>query len=457
MAFHIKDRKKNKRRNALIVFTREPEPGLTKTRLMPYYTPDQCTEIHRCMLRDISRQTKMTDADIIVSHTGGEPSFLKEVFDGGRGTFIRQHGEDLGMRMQNAISDALDAGYEKAVLIGTDVPEIEAESLDAAFALLDAYDLVIGPTVDGGYYLIGMKAVHPEAFNVKTYGTASVFEETLASAERAGLTAGKADTYSDIDTPEDIAGFRQRMRNDPYLRRSCTGRYVSETAGISVIIPVYNESAEICRMLDQLKTAGDGCEVIIVDGGSTDDTVSKIEEYGIFTLLKSSKGRGLQLNRGAAASSGDILFFLHCDSILPDDFAQEIRDVMSGYDWGCFGVSFPSHNLFMLTNRIISNHRAVVRRLPFGDQGIFIDRTLFFETGMFPEIPLMEDYDYSLKLRRYGLIPGMTRGRIVTSARRYGRGTLGILKTEFCMWKLRSLYRKGVSPEILQKYYKDIR
>ena len=441
----------------MIIFTREPEPGLTKTRLMPYYTPEQCAEIHRCMLKDIGRQAKQVDADVIVSHTGGEPVFLKSVFDERRCAFTRQRGEDLGMRMRNAISDALDAGYEKAVLIGTDIPEIEAESLEAAFALLDAYDTILGPTADGGYYLIGMKEVYPEAFNVKTYGTASVFEETLASIGRSGHTAGTADTYHDIDIPEDITGYRQRMREDRHLRRSCTGRFISGTAGISVIIPVYNESAEICRILDQLKTCGDGCEVIVVDGGSTDDSLSKMEKYSGLTLLKSSKGRGVQLNKGACASSGDILFFLHCDSILPEDFVHEIREVMARYDWGCFGVRFPSRNLFMFTNRIISNHRARFRRLPFGDQGVFIDRTLFFETGMFPEIPLMEDYSYSLKLRRYGLVPGMTRRRLVTSARRYGRGTADILKTEFCMWRLRGLYRKGVSPEKLQEYYKDIR
>ena len=99
------------------------------------------------------------------------------------------------------------------------------------------------------------------------------------------------------------------------------------------------------------------------------------------------------MNRGALASSGDVLFFLHCDSILPEDFVHEIREVMARYDWGCFGVRFSSRNLFMYTNRIISNHRAMVRGIPFGDQGIFIDRSLFMDMGMFPEAQVMEDYE----------------------------------------------------------------
>ena len=163
------------------------------------------------------------------------------------------------------------------------------------------------------------------------------------------------------------------------------------------------------------------------------------------------------MNRGALESTGDILFFLHCDSLLPEGFDREIRRVMSVHDWGCFGVRFPSKNFFMLTNRIISNYRASMRKLPFGDQGIFIDRKLFFDTGMFPDIPLMEDYEFSLKMKQHGIAPGMTRKRLVSSDRRYGTGTKSILKTEICMWKLRRMYRRGVSPDELKSYYEDVR
>ena len=137
---------------------------------------------------------------------------------------------------------------------------------------------------------------------------------------------------------------------------------------------------------------------------------------------------------------------------------------MSVSDWGCFGVKFPSRNIFMITNRIISNHGARFRWLPYGDQGIFIDRDLFFEMGMFPEIPIMEDYEFSLKLKRYGFRPGMASRRITTSTRRYirpGHGlvreTCDILRTELNMWRLRSMFRRGKSPEEIIKLYKDIR
>ena len=163
------------------------------------------------------------------------------------------------------------------------------------------------------------------------------------------------------------------------------------------------------------------------------------------------------MNTGAINSSGDVLFFLHCDSILPDNFISEIKDCMRKKLFGCFGVKFDSSNFFMLTNRIISNNRAVLRGLAFGDQGMFIDRKLFFEAGMFPEIPVMEDYEFSLKLKRMGYRPVMARRRILTSSRRYGKGTVSIVKTELLMWHLRMLYRRGADPGRLKEMYKDIR
>ena len=472
--FRLKRSQVNSSRNALIVFTREPEPGKTKTRLIPYFSAEKCAELHRCMLKDIRGEMKKADADIIVSYTGGNEGteFLRRTF--GRNTiFIPQNGDDIGARMQNAISEALKLGYDKAVLIGTDIPELEAETIDAAFAMLDVCDVVMGPTEDGGYYLIGMKVTRPEAFNVRLYGVDTVFNETVTALRAAGINVGFVDEYSDIDIPEDIAGFRRRMREDAGIRSSNTGRFLSDNAAVSVIVPVYNESAGITGLLEQFLPYRNECEVIIVDGGSTDDTVTRagelIEEYFndsgcSVRIIESEKGRGIQMNAGAFASTGDILFFLHSDSILPKGFPAEIRRTMSKSDWGCFGVKFPSHNVFMITNRIISNHRAWARRLPYGDQGIFIDRELFFEIGMFPEIPIMEDYEFSLKLKRYGFRPGMTMRRITTSARRYirpGQGLIGetrdILRTELNMWMLRSMYRRGKSPEEIIKLYKDIR
>jgi len=225
---------------------------------------------------------------------------------------------------------------------------------------------------------------------------------------------------------------------------------------ISVIIPVYNEISTVDAMIGQVKRIHDEAEVVFVDGGSTDGTAERIKENG-FRLVRSAKGRGRQLNEGARAAGGSILFFLHCDCEIPDDALDQIREVMARGEYGCFGAKFPSRNFFMWTNRVISNRRAFRRGMPFGDQGVFMTRRLFDEMGGYKDIPLMEDVDLSERMRSRGYMPLRTRSPLVVSIRRYGKGTIGILKTEYFMWNLRRMYRKGADPDQLNRIYGDVR
>lgn len=440
--------------NAIIVFTRVPEAGKTKTRMIPYYTEEQCKALHEAFLNDIGETVQQTSYDVIVSYTGKDPSFLKQVF-GSDAKYIEQTGDNLGDRMKNAIAWALDYGYDKVVLFGTDVPELRAESIDAAFSLLDSSDVVLGPTEDGGYYLIGMKELCEEAFDIKKYGTDSVLSETMKPITESGKQVHLIDSYYDLDEPLDIQGYRERMREDKKLQVSNTGKFISENSKVSIIVPIYNESKTIESMMSQLSPYRSEIEIIFVDGGSTDDTLDKIGEQ--FKLIKTEKGKGHQMNEGAKVSTGDILFFLHCDSEIPPNIIEEIRSCMVSNQYGCFGIGFHSKNFFMHTNKIISNHRAFTRGIPFGDQGIFIDRKLFFDMGMFPELPLMEDYEFARNLKNKGIMPGKTNGRIYTSCRRYGVGTIDILRAEYKAWNLRCKYRKGISIDELSSEYRDVR
>jgi rSAM/selenodomain-associated transferase 2 len=224
---------------------------------------------------------------------------------------------------------------------------------------------------------------------------------------------------------------------------------------ISVIIPVYNEEKTVCRLQESLQPIKNRCEILFVDGGSLDKTLSLISQE--FNVLYSLKGRANQMNYGACRSTGEVLFFLHCDSEIPPTALEEIEFVLETYQAGCFGIAFHSSNVWMKCCQHISNHRIKDRKVMFGDQGIFVERKLFFEAGMFPNLPIMEDYRFSLKLKEMKVRLGMTKSRIFTSDRRFSGSNVRNLKLMWKMNRLRAMYRRGVPIEEIHEMYQDIR
>ena len=191
-------------KNALICFTRVPRPGLTKTRLLPILTPEQCAGLHWAFLRDLAQVYRAVDAHLFVAYTADENwEALKPVFPTAR-DFFPQEGTDLGEKMYNAIARVLGLGYEAVVLTGADLPLLEPRHLLGGFSALENADLAMGPTSDGGYYLIGMKQPRREVFAISGYGGSSVYERTVAAAKNAGLIVAAAPVCDDVDTPEDL-------------------------------------------------------------------------------------------------------------------------------------------------------------------------------------------------------------------------------------------------------------
>lgn len=208
-------------KNAVICFTRVPKPGVTKTRLLPVLQPEQCVDLHWAFLSDLADVYEQTDAHLFVAYTP-DPDWeqLKRVFPAAG--YFPQKGNDLGERMYRVIRKVLELGYESVVLTGADLPRMTAAHLQSGFAALEEHDIVIGPTSDGGYYLIGMKKPCREVFRVEGYGGASVFENTVAAAADAGLSVGTALACDDVDTPEDLQVLIKAV--DP---ESHTGQYLA--------------------------------------------------------------------------------------------------------------------------------------------------------------------------------------------------------------------------------------
>ena len=222
---------------------------------------------------------------------------------------------------------------------------------------------------------------------------------------------------------------------------------------ISMILPVYNESKTICKMLSQLNSLPGDWEILFADGGSTDDTITRIGTR--YRCLNSPKGRANQMNHGAANAEAEVLWFVHCDSQLPVDAHAQISSAIErGAQWGCFHIGFDYNGPFMGCNTYLSNRRAK-NGIAFGDQGIWVKKTVFEEMGGFPDLPIMEDYEFSLRMKTRGLPICQLGGTIITSGRRYEKKFPPL--TMWQMYHLRCLYRKGVDIQEIARRYKDIR
>jgi rSAM/selenodomain-associated transferase 2 len=220
---------------------------------------------------------------------------------------------------------------------------------------------------------------------------------------------------------------------------------------VSIIIPVLNEAEHIADTLISLASyRNQGHEVIVIDGGSNDDTVSISQQYAD-RVLRSDAGRAMQMNSGINEASGDALLFLHADTRLPADaVAKLIHALEDGYFWGRFNVRLSGkHFMFRIIERMM-NLRSCITGIATGDQAIFVSHESIEIVGAYPRLPLMEDIVFSKRLRELGR-PACIRQQVVTSSRRWE--DKGILRTMLLMWRLRLLFFLGVPADRLARQY----
>ena len=224
------------------------------------------------------------------------------------------------------------------------------------------------------------------------------------------------------------------------------------TKMISVIVPAFNEEAAIGRTLGGLQALRRaGHEIIVVDGLSDDETLLRAQPLAN-QVIQAPRGRASQMNAGARAALGDVLWFLHADCLPPPDADQLILDTLTKENkaWGRFDVRLSGSNCLYRVIEFMMNTRSCMTGIATGDQGIFVTRDLFTQVGGFPDMPLMEDIAISKRLRGHGRAACL-RQKMIISSRRWERR--GVWRTVLLMWRLRLAYAMGADPEKLARLY----
>jgi rSAM/selenodomain-associated transferase 2 len=225
---------------------------------------------------------------------------------------------------------------------------------------------------------------------------------------------------------------------------------------LSIIIPVWGEADSISDNIRHLRELdADGtAEIIVVDGDPEGRTISMITAEGVRTMV-AEKGRARQMNRGAAIATGDVLLFLHADTLLPLNAFALIRGAMNDnrFVGGAFDLGFNTKRTIFRVTELYVFLRTRLTKIPFGDQAIFIRRDYFERIGGYRDIPIMEEVELMKRIRKRADAICIIPAKVRTSVRRYERE--GVLFCTLRNWLLQVSYALGISPERLVKWYKS--
>lgn len=434
---------------AVLVMAKAAVPGTVKTRLEPLLGAAGCAALQRELTRaaiDFARRAAPEAAFLAVA---GEPD---EAPDGV--VVLAQRGADLGERLRNATAEVFTAHAGPLIVVGTDCPQLGPEHAASALdELARGSDAAIIPARDGGYCLIALARPAPELLRIppEDWGGPQVLEMTLAAARAHGLEVAVLAPEYDLDTPDDAEAARADARVPEAVRAALLTDPL-----VSVVVPVLNEAAALPGLLDRLAALPGRFEVVVVDGGSRDETLALARDHPSRPVVcTAAAGRARQMNSGASAARGNVLLFLHADTALPDDAYPAIVDALRDprVQGGNFALRFDGGDRF---SRVLGTWYRVQRRagIYYGDSAVFARREVFDHLGGYRPLPIMEDYDFVRRLEKRGRTVCLS-GPAVTSARRWR--ALGVPRTIFSWVVIRWLFLAGVPPARLARLYRPAR
>ncbi|MDA7978744.1 MAG: TIGR04283 family arsenosugar biosynthesis glycosyltransferase [Pirellulales bacterium] len=405
----VSHRERNHRRR-MLVFSRWPTPGTTKTRMIPALGAQGAADLQAEMTaRTLQTAKSAVDypSDLDVRFTGGTRQQMSERF--GRSHQYREQGTgDLGDRLKRAFTTAFEEDCRRVVCVGSDCPGLTTEILESAWRKLLSHDVVLGPAKDGGYYLIGLREPILGLFQDIDWGTSRVLQQTRDRIRSNGLSLSELPPLSDVDQPDDLVVWKTIKSKNSIADRDL----------LSVIIPTLNAEATLQAAI-QSAQQGSTVEIIVSDGGSSDGTLDIAQRHGV-RVISTRQGRARQMNAGAEIARGEIFLFLHADTRLPFGYRNFVDRTLRSAEnvAGAFRMAFDSNAVGLRTIELGTSLRSRLLQLPYGDQAIFLRREIFQRIGGFPDLDVMEDYAFVNKLRMLGKI-AVAQLAALTSDRKY--------------------------------------
>jgi rSAM/selenodomain-associated transferase 2/rSAM/selenodomain-associated transferase 1 len=448
-------------RVCICVFAKLAVPGRVKTRLAPLLGSRYAAELAKVFLQDTWASVSAFPwaKAVLASTEAGLQDFLPDPIE------IWLQGEgDLGTRMENIFGRGL-RDHPHVIAIGADSPGLPTKYLEQAREALERADAVVGPSEDGGFYLLGLRMCPTGLLSGIPWSAPTTCLETIAKLQDAGLSVHVLDNWFDVDTAQDLEKLNalitakriEAPKTQHFLETHSWCWAGVQLVRCSVIIPTLNERESLPEALRALAEHQWVHEVIVADGGSTDGTREWLASQNFARVVDSAAGKGNQINRGAQAASGDILLILHADCQLPADAGERITSALQSQRvaGGCFEVRFNAsrpRSLKLVATGI--NLRCRLTKAATGDQGIFVRRSVFEQVGGCPDWPLFEDVELVCRIKKTGRF-AVLRSRLLVSPRRHL--ARGVFRTVFLTYALRVAFWLGVSPFRLKKWFDDSR
>jgi rSAM/selenodomain-associated transferase 2/rSAM/selenodomain-associated transferase 1 len=444
----------------LVVFCRRPMIGVGKQRIAADLGKGPACEIAKLLLAATLEDASVWPGPVVLSPAQSED----ENWAAGllpTASVIAQPPGNLGLRIQHVQTQIRNQGGRRIIFIGSDSPGLTQQHLEDAFAKLEHTDSVFIPARDGGVTLMGSRLPWPNLADLP-WETPELGHALQRRCQTAGLGISTMQTGSDIDTRQDLidavdllADDRRSTRVDlrEWILASGLGTNASATKElcISVIIPVFNDLAALEILLQRFSNAQpESGEVIVVDGNNSQDCLRLCRQHAAI-YIAAQPNRGAQLSLGAKHATGDVLWFLHADSCPSAHAIKKIRDhITAGNNSGYFQFRFDgTRHWYKRGLEIAINLRARLG-IPYGDQGLFVEKATYANVGGHAALPLFEEVALIKHLRRQHNCNAVA-GTIGVSSRRWERD--GWLRRSLHNRYLAAAFALGIAPERLARQY----